>query len=270
MLSTASKIKAARVLYRLLKLAGFKDEQCVTRAGIRYQLDLREGIDLSLFLFGGFQNQVATVSPGVGKPVIFDVGANIGAITLAFAQKNPRALIHSFEPTHYAMEKLRRNLTLNPDLAGRVTLCPLFVGSSSGAAGETHAYASWRVDEPAIDAHPTHQGTKMPSTAALTTLDDYVASQQIPHVHLIKIDTDGHELDVLCGARQLMAGSRPRIVMEMCPYLLNERKLTLNDYRDALGAGYELRKLRGGGRFDEQAMERVPKNGGVDILAEPI
>lgn len=270
MLSTASKIKAASLLYRLLKLAGLKDEQIVTRGGIRYHLDLREGIDLSLFLFGGFQNHVTTVSPGVEEAVIFDVGANIGAITLALAQKNPRARIHSFEPTHYALEKLRRNLALNPGLAERVTICPLFIGSSSEAAGDTHAYASWRVDEQTIDAHPTHHGSKMPSATNMTSLDDYVATQGIPHVHLIKIDTDGHELDVLRGAQRLLATSRPRIVMEMCPYLLEEKKLTLKDYVDALGPGYVLRELGAGKPFDECSLGRVAARGSTDVLAVAI
>lgn len=269
MLSTASKIKAARLLYRLLKLAGFKNEQLVTRGGIRYHLDLREGIDLSIFLFGGFQDHVADVSPGAEEAVIFDVGANIGAITLALARKNPRARIHSFEPTHYAREKMRRNLALNPDLAERVTVCPVFVGRMSGVTHESAAYASWRVDAHASGTHPTHHGSKMPAAAAMTTLDDYVAANNVPQVHLVKIDTDGHELDVLHGAQQLLATSRPRVVMEMCPYLLDEKMLTLKDYIEALGSGYKLRKLRGGRLFDENAMARVPPHGGIDMLAEP-
>lgn len=269
MLSTASKIKAARVLHRLLKLAGFKDEQSVTRCGIRYQLDLREGIDLAIFLFGGFQNHVAAVSPGAEDAVIFDVGANIGAITLALAKRNPRARIHCFEPTHYALAKLRRNLALNPALAERVTVNPCFVGRASGSVTHAAAYASWRVDGAcAADAHATHGGEWMEATTVMTTLDDHAASHGMPKVHLLKIDTDGHELEVLAGAQRLLATSRPRIVMEMCPHLLAERKLTLKDYAEVLGPGYRMKELRTGRPFDEAEFSGVPWRGGIDVLAE--
>lgn len=270
MLSTESKIKLARVLYRLLKLAGVGDSQLVTRSGVRFQLDLREGIDLSIFLFGGFQNHVVSVSPGVPDAVVFDVGANIGAITLPLARRHPSAQFHCFEPTHYALEKLRRNLELNPALAARVVVNSCFVGSSSGVTQEAQAYASWRVDGPAAgDAHDTHFGVKMASTTTRTSLDDYVAARQIPKVHLIKIDTDGHEFEVLAGAQKLMATSRPRIILEMCPYLLEEKGLTLKDYTEVLGAGYRMTTLPSRRPFDEKALARIPRRGSMDVLAEP-
>lgn len=268
MLSTRSKIKAARVLYRLLRLAGCKDEQIVTRARVRYQLDLREGIDLSVFLFGGFQNHIAKVPPGAEDAVIFDVGANIGAITLALAQRNPRARIHSFEPTHYALAKLRRNLALNPALAGRITVNPVFVGHASGAAPAAAAYASWRVDDHVADAHETHRGSLMETVESMTTLDDYVAANGLARVHLVKIDTDGHEFEVLAGAQKMITTNRPRIVMELCPYLLEEKRLTLKDYTELLGPGYRLLELHTGRRLDEAALaRRVPRGGGIDVLA---
>lgn len=269
MLATESKIKLARVLYRLLKLAGFQDNQLVTRAGVRFQLDLREGIDLSIFLFGGFQNHVVSVSPGVPDAVIFDVGANIGAITLPLARRHPCAQLHSFEPTYYALEKLRRNLELNPTLAARVTVNPCFIGSTSGTTHEAQAYASWRLDDTTgNEVHDTHFGLKMEATVTRISLDDYMAAKEIPQVHLIKIDTDGHEFEVLAGAQKLIANSRPRIVLEMCPYLLEENRLTLKDYVDVLGPGYRMTDLRTGSPFDERALARLTHRGGIDVLAE--
>ncbi len=270
MLNTASKIKLARLLYRLLKLAGFHDEQLVTRSGVRYQLDLREGIDLSIFLFGGFQHHVTAVPPGADDAVIFDVGANIGAITLPFARRYPRAQVHCFEPTHYALGKLKLNLALNPTLAERVVVNPIFVGSTSGAVPETQAYASWRVDGAGGSAvHDTHLGSKMAAVAVQTSLDDYVKAHDIAKLHMLKIDTDGHELEVLKGARQIIATQRPRIVMEMCPYLLRERGLSLADYVDVLGSACRMRDLQSGKVLDEKFLARLPAGGGIDVLIEP-
>ena len=270
MLATESKIKLARVLFRLLKLAGFRDEQVVTRSGVRFQLDLREGIDLSIFLFGGFQNHVTSVSIGATGPVIVDVGANIGAITLPLARRHARAQVHSFEPTYFALEKFRRNLALNPTLAARVTVNPCFVGSTSGTMPEAKAYASWRLDDTTgAEVHDTHFGLMKEATATRTSLDDYVAANDIPQVHLIKIDTDGQEFEVLAGAQKLIAVSRPCIVMEMCPYLLEENHLTFKDYVQVLGPSYRMTDLRTRRPLDEKSFARVSPRGGIDVLAEP-
>lgn len=272
MLSTESKIKIARVLYRLLKLAGFKDHQLVQRSGIRFLLDLREGIDLSIFLSGGFQKQVASVPLEAAEPVILDVGANIGAITLALANLHPRARVHSFEPTHFALGKLKRNLQLNPQLAARVTVNHTFVGRQSGTMPKTEAatFSSWRVDGgDAGEVHATHLGSLMGATDAITSLDDYVAAHGISAVHLLKIDTDGHEMDVLAGARTLLAAHRPRIIMEMCPYLLRDHQLTLADFEKFLGPlGYRMTEIKSGAPVTTEMLDRIPEGGGIDVLAE--
>ena len=85
---TRVKIGIARILYKGLPPRYRKQKQRITRGGIRYEADLSEGIDLSLFLFGGFQKHV-THSRFVEIPedaVILDVGANIGVMTLQFAK----------------------------------------------------------------------------------------------------------------------------------------------------------------------------------------
>lgn len=258
------------MLYRLLRLAGVRDEQVVTRSGIRFRLDLREGIDLSVFLSGGFQRDVARVKPSVDNAVIFDVGANMGAMTLAFAKQHPRAHVHAFEPTHQALQRLAANLALNPGLADRVTVNATFVGRHSGAAADSQAYSSWRVDGVSEQAHAVHLGTKQAAVTAVTSLDDYAAANGITKVHLIKIDTDGHEFEVLAGAHQVIATSRPRIVLEMCPYLLAEKNRTLTDFFDLLGPGYRWLDLAKRRLFDQKAFDRLPQGGGMDVLVEPV
>lgn len=268
--STATKIKFARLLYRLLHLVGVRNEQLVTRSGVRYHLDLREGIDLSIFLFGGFQNHVAEVAPGAAEAFILDVGANIGGVALPLARRHPQAQVHCFEPTHFAFHKLQRNLALNPDLQGRVVINNVFAGSFSGEVTHAAAYASWRIDGAGRGmVHDTHQGSMMEATTFQTTLDDYAKAHGIPTVHMLKIDTDGNELEVLKGAQEIIAAHRPRIVMEMCPYLLKEKHLSLTDYSRLLGPGYRMTDVRTGREFDDSALARVPARGGTDVLAEP-
>ena len=38
----------------------------------------------------------------------------------------------------------------------------------------------------------------------IDTIDNYCAENSIDHIHLLKIDIEGHELDVLSGARECL------------------------------------------------------------------
>ena len=59
--STKFKIRVANLLYQMLRLVGVSPVRIIERKGIRYQVDLAEGIDLSLFLFGHYQKHVTHV-----------------------------------------------------------------------------------------------------------------------------------------------------------------------------------------------------------------
>jgi tRNA G46 methylase TrmB len=120
----------------------------VTRKGIRYELDLSEGIDLSIFLFGNFQKHVFNSSyfKCSENPIIFDIGANIGHMTLTYAMRFPEAKIFAFEPTDFASKKLKRNLELNPALAKNVSVVKAFVSDKTELVSDIKAFASWKVD----------------------------------------------------------------------------------------------------------------------------
>ena len=54
--------------------------------------------------------------------------------------------------------------------------------------------------------------------ASALSLDAALAVEGAAPVSLIKLDVDGHEIDVLEGARHTLQYHRPRIVIEMAPY----------------------------------------------------
>lgn len=58
-MKTVHKIALAKAAYRALhavrKIAGLADETIVFRRGIRYALDLSQGIDLAIYLQGQFE-----------------------------------------------------------------------------------------------------------------------------------------------------------------------------------------------------------------------
>src|SRR5271170_1360120 len=91
-LRTKDKIRLARTASIMVGwarwLGGSKDLVEVRRDGLRWQLDLREGIDFSIFLLGVFERSSVNVYRRLIRPgdVVLDIGANIGAHTLQFAR----------------------------------------------------------------------------------------------------------------------------------------------------------------------------------------
>jgi FkbM family methyltransferase len=230
---TRIRIRIANILYKLVKIFYKKDEVIVIRKKITYALNLSEGIDLSIFLFGNFQNSITDLEKFnlPDEMVIFDIGANIGSITLKFAQKYKASKIYSFEPTDYAYEKLLLNIKLNPSLGARIKPMKLYFSERPQVQKDLEVYSSWKVDNSNNNVHPLHGGNKQRAKQiSITTLDNYCNEYKIDKLDFIKIDTDGHELPILKGGEATINKLRPIIVFEVGQYLLNERFLSFDEY----------------------------------------
>lgn len=131
--------------------------------------------------------------------VVVDVGANIGFYSLLFSRLvGEGGRVHAFEPSRDNWDLLLKNIRLNSltnvisnraalsDRAGKSTL---YVNKESGlnSLGKTHRGEVSHVEE-----------------VPCTTLDDYLASEKISKVNLLKIDVEGYDGHVLRGARELL------------------------------------------------------------------
>lgn len=272
---TRLKLLAARALRAAVRPFAPAPRRVVTRRGVTYELDLDEAIDLSLFLFGGFQSHLVE-GPLVPLPadgVVLDVGANVGSLALRFARRVAAGRVYAFEPTHYAFGKLTRNLALNPELAPRVVAVQTFVSAHAGAPPAAGAYASWSVAPGAGAGHPLHGGTfRSAEGVGAVALDDFCRANGLARVDLLKIDTDGHELDVLEGARETLARHRPAVLFEAGQYLLEERGTRFERFFDLFEPlGYALVDAsRGRPVTRETWPRRIPRRATVDVLARPV
>ena len=273
MLSTATKVRFARLIVSGLLSVGVAPVRRIRRRGIRYEVDFREGIDLSLFLFGTFQRHVLQTIRRVVPPhgTILDVGANVGAITLPAAAHLVEGRVYAFEPTDFAWRKLQRNLELNPQLAARVTPIRSFVAAEETAESSLVAYSSWPVLENGAELHPIHKGAAQNASCGQTTIDRFVAENDVASLSLLKIDTDGHEMAVLSGATETLARFRPVVLFEACEYLMKPPRATFDTFEELFRSlGYAIFNGIGGKPLSAEAFySRCPRGGGLDLVALP-
>jgi len=230
-LSTRHKIllaKTARAGVMLgRKLVGLGHAAQVSRKGITWDLDLNEGIDFSIYLFGGFEIRTLRLYRKLVKPgqVVLDIGANIGAHTLPFADLvGTEGRVIAFEPTAYAFAKLRRNIELNPDLARRITTVQAALGADSDPTVPAEIYSSWPLAG-TQDTHAVHLGRLQSTRGAVAmTMDHWVEASAPKRLDFIKLDVDGHEPSVIAGSTRTLAAFSPRILIEWAPYLFESSR----------------------------------------------
>lgn len=139
--------------------------------------------------------------PQAAPFVFFDVGANRGEYSLRVLNKIPKAEGHLFEPSSECSEYLsslfesRGQIFINDcalsDVSGMATLWFDHPGSALASLYQR-------------DLKEHHLELDKSSNVQTTTLEAYIEAKGIKHVNLLKIDVEGHELQVLKGAGQYL------------------------------------------------------------------
>lgn len=133
---------------------------------------------------------------------IFDVGSNKGQfLELTLQNVNTdEFLIHCFEPGHETFKYFKENAGNDH----RVRLNNFGLGRENGAATlhyNTKGSSLASLTKRNID----HLGISFDQSEKvdILTVDSYCEKHNIDRIHLLKIDVEGHELDVLAGAEKM-------------------------------------------------------------------
>jgi FkbM family methyltransferase len=143
--------------------------------------------------------------------VFYDIGANVGFFTLLGARLvGPSGRVVAFEPVPWCARAVGRNIELNG--FGHAQIRAQAVGGADGSArllvvGE----ASWSH----LESTGRHADVREEIDVAVVALDSLVAAGTIPPPDVLKIDTEGAELQAIEGARETIARHRPAIVCEL-------------------------------------------------------
>jgi FkbM family methyltransferase len=140
------------------------------------------------------------------QTILFDIGANVGIVSLLVSRA--ARYIFCFEPNISAFRDLCDNLILNSSF----NAIPVNLAVSSAIGTVTMSnLPSWPINKVVDSNFASHHDSAAVKDFAIVpavTLDAFYASyvESLPHDSLLlKIDTEGHELNVLQGALSLLA-----------------------------------------------------------------
>lgn len=206
--------------------------------------------DLSLHGLGVMNHEAAlsgertflrALTGRIADLVMVDVGANDGDYSADVRALAPRSQVHAFEPHPVTYGRLAtrarelgfaaHNLALGAQ-PGRLALYDY-----AGSSGTQHASVYADVISRLHDG-----GEPVAHDIAVDTLDAFAERQGIARIDLLKIDTEGHELQVLNGARGLIASG----ALDVVHFEFNEMNVVsrvfLRDFFDVL-PGFRLYRM---------------------------
>jgi FkbM family methyltransferase len=145
-------------------------------------------------------------------PVFADVGANIGLISLFVQSKIPAVKIYAFEPGPHQFGLFAKTIASNK-LSESINLNNIALSNKSG----DFPFAVHRDSDVSGDGFldTRRAGPSILQTVFTTTMDEWWQKNGCPLVNVIKLDTEGSELWVLQGAKNVLARCQPTIILEI-------------------------------------------------------
>ena len=148
---------------------------------------------------------------GKNPKVVFDIGANEGMWTKAILDLFPLTFVHAFEPQplcssglkNYFRDHVNVNVHANAVSNETSTLSLFFDFAGSGLASLTRRNLD-------------HVGINLSNSIEVSTitLDNFIEQRQIGQIDIIKIDVEGHEMNVFEGMKKILSGPTPPIIIQ--------------------------------------------------------
>lgn len=176
------------------------------------------------------------------RGTIFDVGANVGAYRDFVMSLYPKSNLYCFEPHPLAFQELKKTniekrakiVNLGFDARKRTTRIYDYNSQSS------HEHASVFSDV----ITDIHHKEKSSYIVSLDTIDHFCEKNHISVIELLKVDTEGNELNVLKGASKMLAKGNIKIIHFEFNRMNVVSRSFFKDFCDLLH-GYEIYRIVG-------------------------
>lgn len=178
------------------------------------------------------------------NPVIFDVGANVGEYSKAIKNISEPSQIYAFEPhpkTYLILKEqaLKNNfIAINQGLGCKEEIMQLFdykTNDGSPRASLFREVIEIQYNSPSV----THD-------VSISTIDNFMKMNHIEKIHLLKIDTEGNELNVLLGAKETLENNLIDVIQFEFNYTNIISKVFFSDFNRLLPGFTFYRIVRDG------------------------
>ncbi len=154
------------------------------------------------------ENYLKNIKSGV----VIDVGANVGNYTTDVLTLAPGLNVYAFEPHPVTFLKLARKLesfnnvkTINKGLSSKKSALNLYDYQESDGSSHASLY-----EDVITEIHGA--GFAAAYKVELIVLDDFIDSEGIDEIELLKIDTEGNELLVLQGGSKAIESGKIKAI----------------------------------------------------------
>jgi FkbM family methyltransferase len=145
--------------------------------------------------------------------VIYDVGANIGYVSLLLAKAaGENGKVFAFEALPSNVRQLRRNIKLN-EMESRIMVCPVAVSDKTGQVSFL-VHASGGMGK-AVGSAGRDERYQSEISVESISLDDFVFKRGNPPPAVIKMDIEGGEVLALPGMERILNDIHPLLLMEL-------------------------------------------------------
>ncbi len=204
-----------------------KDKFHYNFKGVKFFLNIRDSIDRELFMNGYYEEkQLNILSKSIEKYSIdyfIDIGSNIGIYSILMAKNYSNLTVHAFEPHKDAFKRLSQNVNLN-NFTNKIYLYDCALSSKNG---DSFLESKNRFELSQSGGAKISKNGNMKIKYKIG--DDLI---KIKNEHIaIKIDTEGHELFVLKGIKNLLTNNKVFLQIEIFP----NNSANVNTYLSNLG-----------------------------------
>jgi len=181
------------------------------------------------------------------KPVVLDVGANRGNYARKIMSLRPDATLYAFEPHPATFSQLQQAAeecgfeAINCGMGSAVGHLHLFDYQEAEGSGTEHASVYRDVIE------GLHRGAASGMEVCLSTVDTFVGERALKRITLLKIDTEGHEYQVLQGAAETLAREAVELIQVEFNDMNTVSRVFFRDFLALLGDRYDFYRLLPGG-----------------------
>jgi len=252
----------------LRRLTPCPDPLPISVSGVRFDVTTSDINDFRVMYAPSVEEGItAWMARAVGRrrAIIWDVGANVGGITLTVAARCPRAHVVAIEASPRMVARLERNVASNPRVSSRITVLPIALTEVSA---EVCFYESAESANSGVGRLARAGNTEAePCRVSGWSGDDLILQRLAPAPDVIKLDIEGFELPALRGLERHLTADAPRAVLfEHESYRIATPNNPGSPILWLRALGYRVSVVESGGRLE--AVTGDPPAAHCDLLDE--